>query len=82
MAGGFFLKGGVQFGYMATFQPYGHIGMAIKWPNEYLYGVSTEKCTEMQQPGEGIKKIKQLHKKLWPKQITANYPLYFRTFPL
>ena len=57
-------------------------GMAIKRPNEYLCGVSTEKYTKMQQSGEGIKKIKQLHKKLWPKQITANFPLYFRTFPL
>ena len=62
---------------MATFWPYGHFGMAIKRPNEYLCGVSTEKYTKTQQSGEGIQKIKQLHKKLWPKQITANFPLYF-----
>ena len=48
--------------------------MAIFWPNEYLFGVSTEKYKNMQQSGEGIKKIKQLHKQLWPKQTTANFP--------
>ena len=37
--------------------------------------VSTEKYTKMQQSGEGIKKINQLHKKSWPKQITGNFPL-------
>ena len=67
---------------MAIWPHFGHIGTAIKWPNEYLYGMSTEKCTEMLQPGEGIKKIKQLPKKLWPKQMMANFPLYFLTFPL
>ena len=71
-----------HFGHMATFWPYGYIGMAIKRSIEYLCGVSTEKYTKMQQSGEGIKKIKQLYKKLWPKQITANFPLYFLPFPL
>ena len=71
--------------YMAKIWPLyelGHIGTAIKWTNEYLCGVATEKSTKKQQSGEGIKKIKQLHKKLWPKQITDNFPLYFWTFPL
>ena len=36
----------------------------------------------MMQFDEGIKKIKPLGKKLWPKQIKANFPLYFQTFPL
>ena len=72
-----------HFGHMATFWPNGYTGMAIKRSNEYLCGgVSTVKYTKMKQSGEGIKKIKGLHNKLWPKQITANFPLYFWTFPM
>ena len=42
----------------------------------------TENYANMIQSEEGIKKINQLGKKLWPKQIKANFPLYFQTFPL
>ena len=44
--------------------------------------MSTENYAKMMQSEEGIKKIKQLGKQLWPKQIQANFPLYFRTFDL
>ena len=44
--------------------------------------MSTENYAKMMHFDEGIKKIKPVGKKLWPKQIKANSPLYFRTFPL
>ena len=39
--------------------------------------MSTENYVKMMQSEEGIKKIKQLGKKLWPKQIMAKF-LYKR----
>ena len=44
--------------------------------------MSTENYAKKMQFDEGSKKIKSLGKKLWPKQIKANFPLYFQTFPL
>jgi hypothetical protein len=54
----------MAYGHIAIIWPYGHICHKAIWQPIWLILVSMEQEIQMQQPGEGIQKIKSTYEKV------------------